>query len=133
MSGLDRRSVLVFVVLLRCGRLPFASQLGWLGLLRHGADIGQTQRESRAAVLPPPLVLLGKMTWLDVLGCLAPHQFVANHQATFLPRRSLTRLMILVYKVRPRTAGTGCDVPTHSIVILNAHCNEILFRQSLRL
>ena len=66
-SGLDRRSVLVFVALLRCGRLPFASQLGWLGLLRHGADIGQTQlrlsllrRESRAAVLPPPLVLLGK-------------------------------------------------------------------------
>ena len=54
---------LVFVALLRCGRLPFASQLGWLGLLRHGADIGQTQllrRESRAAVLPPPLVLLGK-------------------------------------------------------------------------
>ena len=38
----------------------FASQLGWLGLLRHGADIGQTQlrlsllrRKSRAAVLPP--------------------------------------------------------------------------------
>ena len=61
MSGLDRRSVLVFVALLRCGRLPFASQLGWLGLLRHGADIGQTQlrlsllrRKSRAAVLPPP-------------------------------------------------------------------------------
>ena len=65
MSGLDRRFVLVFVDLLRCGRLPFASQLGRLGLLRHGADIGQTQlrllrRESRAAVLPPPLVLLGK-------------------------------------------------------------------------
>ena len=47
-------------VLLRCERLPFASQLGRLGPLRHGADIGQTQlrlsllrRESRAAVLPP--------------------------------------------------------------------------------
>ena len=68
MNGLDRRSVLVFVALLRCGRLPFASQLGWLGLLRHGADIGQTQlrlsllrRESRAAVLPSPLVLLGNV------------------------------------------------------------------------
>ena len=49
-----------FVILLRCGRLPFASQLGWLGPLRHRADIGQTQlhlsflrHESRAAVLPP--------------------------------------------------------------------------------
>ena len=31
-----------FVVLLRCGRLPFASQLGWLSPLQHGADIGQT-------------------------------------------------------------------------------------------
>ena len=33
---------LLFCSILR-GRLPFASQLGWLGLLRHGADIGQTQ------------------------------------------------------------------------------------------
>ena len=64
MSGLDRRSVLVFVALLRCGRLPFASQLGRLGAMRHGADIGQTQlglsllrRESRSCL--PPLVLLG--------------------------------------------------------------------------
>ena len=32
-----------FVILLRCGRFPFASQLGWLGPLRHSADIGQTQ------------------------------------------------------------------------------------------
>ena len=54
-SGLDRRSLLVFVALLRCGQIPSASQLGWLGLLRHGADIGQTQlrlsllrRESRS-------------------------------------------------------------------------------------
>ena len=59
MSGLDRRSFLVVCRLLRCGRLPFASQLGWLRLLRHGTDIGQThlrlsllRRESRAAVLP---------------------------------------------------------------------------------
>ena len=48
------------VLLRSCERLPFASQLGWLGPLRHGADIGQTQlrlsllrHESRAAVLPP--------------------------------------------------------------------------------
>ena len=34
MSGLDQRSVLVFVALLRCGRLPFASHLGWLGLFQ---------------------------------------------------------------------------------------------------
>ena len=64
---------LCFVALLRCGRLPFASQLGWLGLLRHGADIGQTQlrlsllrRESRAAVLPSPLVLLGKILPMEL-------------------------------------------------------------------
>ena len=38
-----------FVILHRCGRLPFDSQLGWLGPLGQGADIGQ----SRAAVLPP--------------------------------------------------------------------------------
>ena len=43
-------------VLLRYERLPFASQLGWLGL-----------RESGAAVLPPPLVLLGKHTLLPPL------------------------------------------------------------------
>ena len=53
--------------LLRCGRLPFASQLGWLGLLQHGADIVQTQlhlsllrRKSRAVSCLLPLVLLGK-------------------------------------------------------------------------
>ena len=49
MSGLDRRSLLVFVALLRCGRIPSASQLGWLGLLRHGADIGQTQKTTEKA------------------------------------------------------------------------------------
>ena len=50
---------LLFVVLLRCGRLPFASQLGWLGPLQQGADIGQTllrlsllRRQSRAAACP---------------------------------------------------------------------------------
>ena len=31
------------VVLLRFGQLPFASQLGWLGPLQHGANINQTQ------------------------------------------------------------------------------------------
>ena len=55
-----------FVVLLRWGRLPFASQLGWLGPLQHGANIGQTQlrlvysgasHELRSCL--PPLVLLG--------------------------------------------------------------------------
>ena len=50
-----------FSVLLRCCRLPSASQLGRLGALGHGADIGQTQlrlsllsHESRAAACPSP-------------------------------------------------------------------------------
>ena len=30
-------------VLLRCERLPFASQLVWLKLVRHGAGLSQTQ------------------------------------------------------------------------------------------
>ena len=41
-------------------RLPFASQSVWLDLVRHGADMSQTQLrwsllrcESRSAVLPP--------------------------------------------------------------------------------
>ena len=44
-----------------CGRLPSASQLGWLGPLRHSADVGQTQlrlsllsRKSQAAACPSP-------------------------------------------------------------------------------
>ena len=48
-----------FLLSSRCGRLPFASQLGRLGPLRHGADIGQTQldlsllrHESRTAACP---------------------------------------------------------------------------------
>ena len=46
-----------FVVLLRCGQLPFASQLGWLGPLRQQLCLAQLRlsllfRESRAAVLP---------------------------------------------------------------------------------
>ena len=46
--------------LLRCERLPFPSQSVWLDVVRHGADMSQTQlrrvllrHESRAAVLPP--------------------------------------------------------------------------------
>ena len=62
-SGLDRRSVLVFVALLRCGRLPFASQLGWLGPLPHTAltlvkHCSGASHELRSCLLP--LVLLGK-------------------------------------------------------------------------
>ena len=58
-----------FVVLLRCGRLPSASQLGWLGALRHGTNIGQTQLHlsllSRSSLpVIPPLVLLGKLLWI---------------------------------------------------------------------
>ena len=47
-----------FVVLLRHGRLPSASQLGRLGALGHGANIGQTQLRlsllSRDAACPSP-------------------------------------------------------------------------------
>ena len=71
-----------FVALLRCGQLPFASQLGWLGLLRHGTDIGQTQlrvsllrRESRAAVLPPSSGAARQLLYWDFCANSSPPPF----------------------------------------------------------